>query len=174
MKKCVCMTVCIAFIVLFAAPFGFGQALDDLWFQAKINIKGYTVDSDGLLNKISGNVVNYIHTTWIADTNYNIVVYDGDGNVMPGASTFTTIGANDYILPELGHRFGEGSNYIDAFQTSLITIKRDSQGTIKSAAFNSMGCEVKSGSVDGNAFFGGCVMKAKTTDPSKLPFTPTL
>lgn len=171
MKKSVYITACIALMVLLAAPLAFGQALDGLWFQAKVNIKGYTVDSSGLLDNISGSTVNYFHTTWVTSTTYNVTVYDETGNQMDAEPTFATIGANEDIVSDLGMQFGEGSNYINTYQTSLIKIKRDSKGGgIKSVTFNSIGCEIFSGEVDGKAFYGGCTMKAKTIDPSKLPF----
>jgi hypothetical protein len=170
MKKSVCMAFCIALVVLFTTPFAFGQALDGLWFEAKVNFKGYTVDSNGLLDKVSGSGVNYLYMTYVVTgTNYIVTAYDEAGNPAPYPDTLSAIGANENIMEDLGLQFGEGSNYLKTYQTSLITIKRDKQGAIKSITINSMGCEVYDGLIDGKPVYGGCTMKAKKIDSPPFP-----
>ena len=170
MKKCSCTTLFIALIILFTTPLAFGQALDGLWFQAKGNFKGYTVDGSGLLDKASVNTVNYFHLTWnVTNTNYYITNYDEAGNGMNGDVEIATVGTNEDIVHDLTLQLGQVSSPLFAYQTCLIKIKRDSHGFVKSVTFNSMGCESYNGYINGNEFFGGCTMKAKKIDSPPFP-----
>ncbi len=167
MKKHVCVSICIALIVLFTAPFAFGQALDGLWFKANVTYKGYTVDGSGLLTKTSGKFVNYLNFTW-DDVNYDIACYDEDGNIIY-TNQKATLGANEELIDDLGMSFGNTTDYIETYQAPLIKIKRDRAGTLKSVTINSMGCEAHGGPIDGNQFYGGCTMKAKTIEAPPFP-----
>lgn len=164
MKKCAYTTFLIALIILFTTPIAFGQALDGLWFKAKTTFKGYTVDGSGLISKANVTMVNYFYLTWI-DTAYYVATYDEAGNVMPvGDSSFHTIGANEDIVRDFTMELGHVSNSINMVQSSIIKIKRDSHGAVKSATFNSMGCDIWRAQIEGNGFYGGCAMKAKTIE----------
>jgi len=169
MKKYVCVTFCIALIVLFTTSFAFSQALDGLWFQAKSTYKGYTVDAGGLLTKASGKLVNYINFTWETDgSNYNIVFYDEAGNMIT-STTKVAIGANEEIIEDLGGILGDATQNIYTHLTPLIKIKRGREGPLKSVTITSMGCEVYGGGIDGNDFYGGCTMKAKSIEAPPFP-----
>jgi hypothetical protein len=175
MKRFSYLLVCAVLLVFLAAPVAFGQALNGQWFQLKVSQKGYAFGPGGIY-KFSGSITNYMLLTW-DDGNlvYNYSLFQPDGTQIPQGVNpfFAPIGDNEEIAADVGMEFARDDiNYIVSWHTTRITIKRDSQGAFKSATFNSLGCEIIDGEVDGNTAFGGCVIKGKTIDPSKLPFTP--
>ena len=178
MKKTACMMVCVVLIVLFAVPFTFGQALDGQWLQMKVSHKGYGVNPGGIY-KISGSITNYMYLTWDGvNSRYDFRLFRADGSEISqgiyGYNPYwSPIGDNEEIAADVGMEFAPDSiNYIDTHHTSFIKIKRDSRGTFKSATYNSLGCQDINGGIGDRNVYGGCVIKGKTIDPSKLPFTP--
>ncbi|MGD9579221.1 MAG: hypothetical protein AB7Y74_13310 [Syntrophorhabdus sp.] len=113
--------------------------------------------------------MNYLNFTW-DDVNsyYDIVCYDEAGNTIE-TNQKATLGANEELIDDLGMSFGNTTDYITTYQAPLIKIKRDRAGTLKSVTINSMGCEAHGGPIDGNEFYGGCTMKAKTIEAPPFP-----
>jgi hypothetical protein len=171
MKRFSYLVVFVILLFFLSAPIAFGQALDGKWLQLKMNFKGYAFEYGGLdkINKSSGSATNYMLLTWDAG-GYTFKIFQPDGTEL--IQRFDTVA---YFTPDLleyqetlrhvGMRFGrDDSNYIDTFITALIKIKRDSQGALKSATFNSLGCEVYDGEMETFTAFGGCTIKGKTID----------
>jgi hypothetical protein len=178
MKRTACMMVCIVLIGFFAVRIAFGQALDGQWFQLKVSHKGYGFDSNGIY-KIRGSITNYMLLTWDGiNLRYDFRLFRADGTeISQGIYGYypywRPMGDNEEIAADVGMEFAPDSiNYIDTHHTSFIKIKRDSKGIFKSATFNSLGCQDINGGIDDKNVYGGCVIKGKTIDPSKLPFTP--
>jgi len=174
-KKIARMTICIAFLVLFTAPVAFGQALHDQWFRLKIGISGIMVDGNDVVTPLTCGCENYMHLVWDTDHYiYRLFDHAGAEILAPWNTTFTTIGVDENLAVKVETRFARDSNHIDTYNTSYIQIKKDSHGVFKKATFTGMGCEVHDGLINGQQFYGGCTIKGKTIDSSKLPFTPPL
>jgi hypothetical protein len=169
MKKTACMTVCVALIALFTAPVAFGQALDGKWFQLKVSFKGYAFE-DSTLDKVSGSTTNYMRLDWTGSA-YQCFIYTSDGSEIIQDSGFTPDSLEYYETAiDVDMTFGQDdTNYINAYHTSLINIKRDKQGAFKSATFTSLGCEVYDGEMNGATAFGGCTIKGKTIESPPFP-----
>jgi hypothetical protein len=166
------MTVCIALIALLTAPAAFGQALHEKWFELKVNFKGYAFVPEGL-DKVSGSVTNYMRLSWNSgEQTYTFSIYTADGTPIPqgDTATFSPDILEDYETAiDVDMMFArDESNYIWTWHTSLITIKK-SKGAFKSATFNSLGCEVDDGEIDGDTAFGGCTIKGKTIESPPFP-----
>jgi hypothetical protein len=167
MKRFSYLVVFVVILVFLTAPVAFGQALDGKWFQLKISFKGYAFGGPSGLDKISGSTTNYLNLVWNPGTSsYDYTIYTSDGT--PLTQSQDTAFSPDILeyaetVRDVGMTFGrDDTNYIDAYHTSLIKIKRDSQGALKSATFTSLGCEVYDGEAEGNTAFGGCTIKGKT------------
>ncbi len=178
MKKIVCMTVCIALLVFLVAPIASAQSLDNQWFAITFKAKGllYNPDNDQVV-PVSHSAVAYLYMNWdLVGRNYDYTIYSSTGSAWTGqAHTDQFVyGSNEEVMPDWGGsiRINSPSNTLIVNANISFKIKKDSGGLFKSASLSSLSCSAVENYGSGERFFGGCTMKGKRIDPSKLPFTP--
>ena len=175
MKKIAYLSVCIAFLIFFTAPVVSAQILDGQWFELKIKIKGLLVEGDGITSaSYSGKA--YLNVQWDSVApGYDYVVrsWDGDSWQSLTGQDVSVYGYNGVIMFEWPSSVYFNTN--DSFHLNKVTnfkIKQETDGQLKSATIASQACSVYGSWLYGRRFYGGCTIKGKTIDPSKLPFTP--
>jgi hypothetical protein len=175
MKRFFYLAACVSLMILLTAPVVFGQEFDGKWFELKVNFKGYSFGIDSL-DKVSGSTTNYMLLQWDGGTEfYSYSIYRPDGTPITQQEAIETVFHPDILLNyetvyDVGMTFERDStNYINVYHTSLIKIKRDSQGALKSATFTSLGCEVYDGEMNSDFAFGGCTIKGKLISAPPFP-----
>ncbi len=184
--------------LLLLAPASAAQALDGLWFKMTVAAKGAGVDQvSGDVGKIKGKVVAYMFVQLdelepeggASVVPYRATVY---GETSPDNWTpsevgvfFLSVGADETLLtgPLLGSSVieieipleepeieGGASEALRVGFTAKAKVKRDKEGAVKSVSFTSYGAVIPGGSSEGEDLYGGAKVKAKSVDPSKLPF----
>ncbi len=177
MRKIICMTVSIMFLVLLTASFASSQSLDGLWFKLNFTGKGFIRDTvtyeyfpssfnEMAYMKLTWNPVNlwydlelYHHYggSWHYDTSH-LEFPDGTEEFLP----FAHMGAVD-----------EDSNFWRLYFPTRIKIKKDQLGNVKSASLMDLGCLVDDSNYPANPtyeFYGTCKVRGKTL--KKPPFSP--
>jgi len=166
MKRVVVMGTFITILVFATVPFALGQALDQTWFELKINIKGHTVDrGTGVISPATFNTIAYLRLT-SATSCYDALVYTEvtPGDWQPADYGLCTEGTNEEIGTIGIMPIAVGSNRFTLHHALSIKIRKDDAGTLRSAAMKSMGCDVISGYMSSKPFYGGCTVKGKRVD----------
>ena len=174
MKKIACMTVCIALLVFLVAPVASAQLLDGQWFQMKFKVKGLLITGDAVAPaNYSG--VSYLKLQWNAVSSsydYEVHSWDGASWRIGTGQDVGLYGPKENVTTEwVSDLYLTNTEHLSFNKQTSFTIKNDSSGQLKSATISSLSCSAYGTWLGSRHFYGGCTMKGKTIDPSKLPFT---
>jgi len=181
MKKIACMAMCVALLFVFTTPSAFAQSLGSQWFQVNVKGKGFIFHE--LTEEYSAstfNVAGYLHIYWnTVELMYNTEVwttYNGPNWDITHYGAWDLYGANeDFLSPGIiGINDNTGNSWRIGFIANL-KLKKDSSGNIKGITFTDSGCIVEDSRYTNDSnlrFSGGCKIKGKKVDTSKLPFNP--
>jgi len=101
---------------------------------------------------------------------YDALVYTevNPGDWQPADDYLCTEGANEEIGTIRIMPIAVGSNRFSLQHSLSIKVRKDAAGNLKSAAMKSMGCDVISGYISSQPFYGGCTVKGKKVDTSPI------
>ena len=172
MKRSAYMVICISLLSLFVTSFVSAQVMDDLWFKVNIKLKGYTNGADTFYAATYA-MPAYVHLIWYGDYQYTVHTYSYTGSAWYLHDTrWYVIGESYFFNPSFRVYDGTTNTFTIDFVT-VVKLKRDAMGTIKSASFKDTGCLCTSSAIPPDEeFAGGCKITAKRIDPGTLPFTP--
>jgi hypothetical protein len=169
------LLILIAFAI--TAPIASAQKLDGQWFQLKLTAKGRTLNSDtGEIKKDNFSQPLYLRFIATGDPrDYNIQVWtlrdDGWTNAVT-LESITLVGTNENFISDFSVTVnGASGNVVHLYHTVFLNNKLDDAGNVTSSTYEGAG-EINSGTISGLKYFGGCSVKGKTIDASKLPFSP--
>ena len=157
---------------MFSASPVSAQVMDNLWFKLKIKLKGYTNGADTLYAATYA-MPAYVHMVWYGDYQYTVHTYSYTGSAWYLHDTRWYVIGESYFFNSSFRVYDGTNNTFTIDFVTVVKLKRDAMGTIKSASFKDTGCLCTSSAIPPDEeFAGGCKITAKTIDPEALPFTP--
>jgi len=136
------------------------------------------VTSEDEIFKVNRGSTAYIHTSWYTATSaydYEIWTQQTPGEwYRTYSDLYNSIGGiNEEVWYNWAWLLFVGNNEsATTIKTVLMKIKKETNGSFKSASFKSLGCTVIGGQLNDIPFYGSCKISGKSVEPTKLPFTP--
>ena len=175
-----CGTLVIVTLVgALLAPVVSAQKFDGVWFKLKLSIKGWTLDdpTQSIISTFNESPPVYAEFVSTGGHDYDVHFWTlVDGTWSNSYTTGQTLlGTNENFLSDSSVTIVlNGGDAVHTFHTVFISSKlAGGTGEVLSATYNGVG-EINTGTIliggVTNRAFGGCTLKGKTIDASKLPF----
>jgi hypothetical protein len=166
----------IGIFVLITVTCASAAEINDKWLQITYKAKGYEVNySTGDYFPTTYNLTAYVHLYW-NDTYYQAFMYSyhNTGWAYEFAHWESTGTVDEDYIPFSPIIIADYGTLLTSTFTAKMKFKKDSSGAVTGASFADSGCYVTASTLPtvNHQFNGSCKIKAKTIDPSKLPFTP--
>ena len=174
-KKIFCIVAVIGVSMLMAATIAPAAEINNMWLKINYTAKGFEINYlTGEYFPANYNLTAYVLLYWnFGYYQAYMYSYHNSGWNYEFAHWEAYGTADEDYIPSAPLILADYETLLTSAFTARIKFKKNGSGQVIGASFSDSGCYVTASSLPttGHHFNGKCTIKAKTIDPSKLPFS---